>query len=293
MKWCLVLLAAALTSGCGSLGKPPLPKFAVGAAPPPAAETTARAATLLRADVIYFGLTNRSAVNSRPAWRIVETLQSGGAQVALGWADLAAEQQPLFDQWQRQEISAAQLLEELAAPERGDWLRRALRPDLLQVALGSPKNLLRKIRAGEELSAEERALLPQGYQPRPEAFDDFADRVALSPRLRRYDVARLYRAHLAAEQMIAENIVRFAGEHPGAKLLVFLPDDTMINPREVADFAGQKMKLRQMILDRATATPETRPQLLADRRRRLLEIVNRAPEPRRHNRRLPFPRLGA
>ncbi len=293
MKWWLLFLAAALTSGCGSLGRPALPKFAVGEAPPPSAEETARTATLLRADVVYFGLTSRSAINSRPAWRIVETLQSGGAQVALGWADLESDQQPLLEQWQRQEISSTQLLEQLAAPERGDWLRRALRPDLRQVALGSSKNLLRKIRAGEALSAEERALLPQGYQPRPEAFENFAERVATSPRLRRYDVARLYRAHLAAEQMIAENIVRFAREHPGAKLLVFLPDDAMINPREVADFAAQKMPLQQMILDRSPAAPGARPQLLATRRRGTLEIVNRAPESGRHDRRLPLPRLGA
>ena len=58
--------------------------------------------------------------------------------------------------------------------------------------------------------------------------------------LRRYNVTDLYRTHLAAEQMIAENIVRFMHDNPTAKLLVFLPDDTMINPREVAAFVAQK-----------------------------------------------------
>ena len=58
----------------------------------------------------------------------------------------------------------------LAAP-------RALRPDLVQVALGSPRELLRKIRAGDALTEEERALLPKNYRSRPDAFDDFADRV--------------------------------------------------------------------------------------------------------------------
>ena len=50
--------------------------------------------------------------------------------------------------------------------------------------------------------------------------------------------------------MIAENIVRFMREHPDTKLLVFLPDDIMINPREVAAFVAQKASLRQLILDR-------------------------------------------
>jgi hypothetical protein len=250
-------------SGCATPGKPPLPKFAVGEAPRPTPQVDAWAAKLGETDVVYFGLTKRSTADNQPAWRIVETLQSSGARVALGWVDLPATQQPLLDRWQRQEISAPQLLEQLGTPARGDWLRHALRPDLIQLALGSPPDLLRKIRAGEALLAEERALLPNDYRPRPDAFDNFSDRVAISARLRRYNMARLYRTHLAAEQMIAENIVRFMRDSPGVKLLVFLPDDTMINPREVADFAAQKAPLRQLILDRSEKLHETRPKLLA------------------------------
>ncbi|MEO5719522.1 MAG: ChaN family lipoprotein, partial [Chthoniobacterales bacterium] len=202
---------------------------------------------------------------SQPAWRIVETLQRSGLRVALGWSELSTTEQPLLDQWQRREISAQQLADQLGASQRGDWMRRALRPDLLQVALGSPRQLLRKIRAGEPLTEADRALLPTNYRPQPEAFDNFVDRVSTSPRLRRYNTERLYRAHLAAEQMIAENIVRFMGENQNVKLLVFLPDDVMINPREVADYAAQKSSLRQMILDRSQTLPGERPQLLATR----------------------------
>ena len=170
MKWWLLLLAAALTSGCGTLGKAPLPKFAVGEAPRPASAEAAWAAKLRGTDVIYFGLTKRSAPDRQSAWRIVETWQHSGQRVALGWTELASIQQPLLDQWQRQEISAQQLLDRLGAPDRGEWLRRALRPDLLHVALGSPGNLLRKIRAGEALTDVESALLPKNYWPRPGAF---------------------------------------------------------------------------------------------------------------------------
>lgn len=291
MKWWL-LLAAALTSGCGSLGKPPLPKFATGEAPrlpSPADETWAT--TVRRADVIYFGLTKRSAAESEPAWRVVNTLQRSGARVALGWTELPATQQPLLDQWQRQEISAQQLVDQLGAPQRSDWMRRALRPDLVQVALGSPGQLLSKIRAGVALIEEERALLPTDYKPRPDAFDNFADRVSTSPRLRRYNLTRLYHAHLVAEQMIAENIVRFMHDHPTVKLLVFLPDDVMINPREVADFTAQKASLQQMILDRSQGLPGERPPLLASRRSGAFEVVNRAPETGRKYRRFIAPRL--
>lgn len=268
MKWQRLLflpLATALLSGCGTVGKPALPKFAVGEAPPPAPAADRWSEKLRDTDVIYFGLTERSISDSQPVWRIVGTLQQSGGRVALGWTDLPATQQPLLDQWQRQEISGPQLLDQLASPARGDWLSRALRPGLLQVALGSPPGLLQKIRSGEALSAEERALLPDGYRARPEAFDSFADRVAASTRLRRYDMARLYRTHLVAEQMIAENIVRFLHDNREVKLLVFLPDDAIINPREVADFAAQKAPLRQLILDRSGKPAGTRSQLLAGR----------------------------
>ncbi len=265
MKWRWLLLAAALLCGCGTFSKPALPKFATGEAPSATPENEAWAAGLRRADVIYFGLTKSAAAESAPAWRIVETLQRNGSRVALGWSELSLHQQPLLDQWQRQEISAQQLAHQLGAAQRSDWMQRALRPDLLQVALGAPRGLLRKIRAGDSLEEDERALLPADYRPRPEAFDNFVDRVATSPRLRRYNVEPLYRAHLAAEQMIAENIVRFMREHQDAKLLVFLPDDAMINPREVADYAAQKSSLRQMILDRSQTLPGERPQLLATR----------------------------
>jgi Haem-binding uptake, Tiki superfamily, ChaN len=265
VKWRRLLLVSALLSGCATSGKPPLPKFALGEAPSPAPQVDAGTAKLRGTDVIYFGLTKRSATDNPSVWRIVETLQGSGARAALGWTDLPAAQQPLLDQWQRKEISTTQLLDQLGPPARVDWLRPALRPGFIQLALGAPPALLGKIRAGEALSAEEHALLPGDYRPHPDAFDDFADRAATSARLRRYNLARLYRAHLAAEQIIAENIVRFMRDHPAAKLLVFLPDDVMINPRDVADFAGQKAALKQLILDRSGRQSGTRSPLLASR----------------------------
>jgi len=290
-RW--LLLAAALTSGCALPGKPPLPRFSLGEAPRPAPAEEKWVTRLREVDVIYVALTKRSTANSQSAWRVVETLQGAGEQVALGWAEIATTQQQSLDQWQRQEIDPQRLIEQLALPARADWLRQALRPGLLQVALGAPRDLLRKLRAGEVLTAEERELLPQDYWGRPEGLEDFADRVSTSPRLRRYDLARLYRTHLAAEQVIAENILRFRREHPGMKLMVLLPNDAMINPREVADFAAQKATLRQMILDRSAAPNESRSPLLARAGRVLLQVVDRAPEAGRHHFRLVAPRLRA
>ena len=286
-----LLLAAALMSGCETPNKPPLPKFSLGAAPPKTTEDEKWPAAVQRADVIYFGLTKRYAAESEFARQLVEALQRNGARVALGWTDLSATQQPILDQWQRKEISPQQLLDQLGVPDRGDRLRHALRPDLVQVALGSPRDLLRKIRAGDALREEERALLPKNYKSGPDAFDNFAERVSTSARLRRYNLNHLYRAHLAAEQMIAENIVRFMHDNPMMKLLVFLPDDIMINPREVADYVAQKASLQQMMLDRSQALPRERAPLLAHRRGGLLKVVNCAPKAFRNDRRFPAPGL--
>ncbi len=192
----------------------------------------------------------------------MQTLQTGGQPVALGWAELPAPEQARLDAWKRLEITSTQLLEELVRPERAALLQPAFRPDLAQLALGSPRKLLGKIRDGAALTAEEEALLPRGFRAKPEAFEEFSDRVASSPRLRRYNLRRLFRAHLIAEQTIAANVVRFHREHPESKLLVLLPNDTMIDPREVADFANQQLPLDQLILDRAQPLQAAQPQLV-------------------------------
>jgi hypothetical protein len=262
-RW--LLLVAALTSGCGSLNKPPLPRFAIGEAPPRPAAEDPWLTKLRAADVVYFCLTKKDANENQPARKVIRALQDHGDTVALGWGEIAAERQPLLDRWQREEISAQELLEELSVPERGDWPGRALRPGLTQVALGASPELLRKLRAGEAPTPEERALLPRDFRVDAGAVDDFADRISISPRLRRYNPAALFRAHLAAEQIVAENIVRFRQAEPGMKLLVFLHDDIMMSPREVADFVGQKGPVRQMIIDRSAPPSEGRSPLLARR----------------------------
>ncbi len=287
------LLVAGCLCGCGHLREPRLPEGAASAPAPAAPIDQAWENRLRAADAIYFSLTKTSTDGLHSAAQIVEWMQRSGERVALGWAEIPAIAQPLFEQWSRQEISAGQLLEQLAQPERGAWLRQTLRPDLGQVALGGSRELLGKIRDGTALSAEEKNSLPQGYRTRPGALENFVERATGSARLRRLNLRRLYHAHLVAEQTIAENIVRFRRDHPAVKLLVFLPNDILIDPREVAAFAEQKMPLRQLILDRAQPLRATRPQLLAQAGRASLQIVDRAPRALPHHRRLRPPRLRA
>lgn len=247
--------------------QPPLPQGAAttAASPTPTAHST-WAARLRTANAVYLSLTKSTLGDGESIWQVVQLMQGGGTHVTLGWAEVPVAQQALLDRWQRQEVPAGQSLDALVRPERVGFLRQALRPDLGQAALGCSHDLLARIRDGESLSAEEAAQLPSGFRAKPDAFADFADRVTVSPRLRRYNLRRLYRAHLVAEQTIAENIVRFRRDHAESKLLVFLPNDLMIDPREIAAFAAQKLPLRQLILDRTQPLRENPPQLMATER---------------------------
>ena len=282
MKWWL-LLAVALTSGCGGIGKPALPKAPAGEAGAVRPPDNAVTAQLRNANVIYLCLTKSATLDNQPAWQIIETIQQTGQRLTLGWTEIPVAEQPLLDRWQRQEISPEQLLGELVSPERAQLLRQAFRPDFVQVALGCPREILAKIRRGDALSAEERAALPQGFRPEPEAFETFLDRVTTSRRLRHDNVRRLYRAHLVAEQSIAQNIVRFVSDNPDAQLMVLLPNDLLIDPHEIATYAAQKMHLRQLILDRSQRLPGARPQILTQGRRRVFQVIDRAPESIRHD----------
>ena len=262
-RW-LLLVAAALTSGCGSFRAPPLPQNASTAAPAPAPTLDESWATRVRAaDTIYFSLTKSATAGGQPVWQVIQLLQASGQRVTLGWAELPAAQQPLLEQWQRQEAPATEALPRLLRPDRAALLRQTLRPDLAQVALGAPRELLAKIRDGVALAADEEAALPRDFRPEPNALEDFADRIGISSRLRRYNVRRLFRAHIVAEQSVAENIVSYQRAHPEGKLLVLLPNDAMFEPREIASFVTQKLPLKQLILDRSEPLRQPAPLVAA------------------------------
>lgn len=262
-SWSLVL-AAALTSGCGSFHAPPLPQAAANAPAPAAPSTDEAWATRLRAaDVVYLSLTRNGLGAEQPLWQIIQVLQSHSQSVTLGWAELPATQQADLERWQREQAPESDALAQLLRPEHAALLRQTLRPDLAQAALGSSRELLAKISDGASLTTEEEANLPRGFFPSSDAFADFVDRVTTSSRLRRYNVRRLFRAHLVAEQTVAENIARWCRGHPDSKLLVLLPNDALINPREIAAFATQKMPLKQLILDRAEPLRSAQPKLVS------------------------------
>ncbi len=279
VKWWL-LLAAALTSGCGTPGKPPLPKFAVGEAPRrrPKTKSLDRDSSSRGRDLFWpnekirggerAGLARRRGVatqrRARRAW-LDRTFRRRSNRCLTNGSGRKFPRNNCSTSSARRNAATgcAQRCVPISCKSRS--VRRGSFCAKSAPAKRSPTRNARSCRRITD--------------PRPDAFDNFVDRVSTSARLRRYNVTHLYRAHLAAEQMIAENIVRFMHDNPTVKLLVFLPDDAMINPREVADYVAQKASLQQMILDRSPARPGSGRNYWRGRRSGALEIVNCAPEP--------------
>lgn len=170
----LRLLAAFLVTSCGIFqGKPALPGN-------PVVETASDSfqnqftAAMARADVIYIQ-DDRQVANSgqNTELKILDALQGHDARVTVGWASVDFTQQALLNQWQGQKISAEELLAHLPsaevaqmAPGDVDLVRQTLRPDIAQLALGCPRDLFTKLRLGEKLSDEERAMIPSGLPRR-------------------------------------------------------------------------------------------------------------------------------
>jgi uncharacterized iron-regulated protein len=266
----LPLLAAFLVTSCGIFqGKPALPRNPVVETVSDSSQNQFTAA-MARADVIYFQ-DDRQVANSgqNTELKILDALQAHDARLAIGWASVDLTQQALLNQWQEQKISAEELLAHLPsaevaqmAPADVDLVRQTLRPDIAQLALGCPRDFFTKVRLGEKLSDEERAMIPSGFTTPPNDFENFSDEISDVPRLRRYNIRDLYRACRISEQMAAETIVKYITENPRTKLLVILHRGYRINPRNVSHYVAEKGKLRQLILDRSSGLAPARPNLL-------------------------------
>jgi hypothetical protein len=89
----------------------------------------------------------------------------------------------------------------------------------VQLAVGCPRDFFTKVRLGEKLSDEERAMIQSGFTAPPNDFENFSDQNSDVPRLQRHNIRDLYRASRISEQMAAETIVKCMTENPRTKLL--------------------------------------------------------------------------
>ena len=257
----LLAVAAFLLQACSSGMRPALPRQAsIEHAAKPTAQTD-YPALVASADIIYFP-TERAGSGARaePSALLLDALQQSGAPFAIGWDLIDASQQPLLDDLATApEATREALIARLELTGTGrarehcrSILREARFAGARHVALRCPPDLAAKLRSGASALSDEEKRLLAGFTAPPGGLQTFAERLSASRDTSQRDVADSYRAHMVGQQYAAERIVRhFQSAGGGAKLLAFLPADDLAASQGVPRYVGQKVELRQLVLDSA------------------------------------------
>ena len=266
----VTLAAVAALAGCVS--KPPLPKQASIEHLPKRAADTDFNAVVANADIIYFPAERAaSGARSEPSALLLDALQQSGTPFAVAWDMIDAGEQPLLDELQGKNEAAREAvvarLDLVGTGRAREHCRAVLRDMRLasvrHLAVRPPAPLLAAIRAGT-ISPDEAQRISGGFTPPAGGLELFADRLASSRGASQADLAAAYRAHVAAQQFAATQIVdHFRGAGAGGKLLVFLRRDDLVAGQGVPHYVAQKLQLRQVVL--ASDAPQAeRRKLLTD-----------------------------
>lgn len=291
----ILVAAASLSSSCSFFSRqPPLPRSAAIEAT--IAGDVKFSALVQDADIIYFPsesvmLTTRSEA----PWKLLEALQRSGVSFALGWDSIAAEEQPVLDEWAKRAVSSGNAMPRIhfhAGPSDQEkcraFLQEANRSNAHILALRYPEHHTRSLETARE------------FQPPPGDYERFAER-SFSRGTNEAKLRAAYEAALLAEEFAAARIAGYFREHRNEKILVFLRREQLGRNHGVPYFVAQKTKARQLVLNsQQHSTQHSR--LLAGNGRRLrdlwragrrLEIVNCSPVALRDQERFLLPGLGA
>ncbi len=289
----VLLLVAVTAILCGCASAPPLPKRAAietGAGSTPSVDF---AATVAEADIVYFPVERAaSGARSEPAGLLIDAFQSSGTPFAVGWGLIDAKEQPSLDQLGSQSPAARENLVarlELAGSGRAREHCRSVLTDprmaaVRQIALKLPDTTPESMPVSDTSVADARPRLTMHFRQPPAGLQTFAERMTAAESLSGRDVATAYRAHAAAQQFAAEQIVRHFQAGGGGKLLVFLRSEDLESGRGVPFYVGQKLSVRQLVVG-SKAEHSGASKLLTDSLsvgQRRLQIVNSAPAPGRH-----------
>ena len=268
-----LLTAALFLSGCGLFSsKPSLPKHA-GTEPLPD-NTDKWALAVQRADIIYFPVEAISPESiDQPPARIVQALKNSGTLFSIAWLGIEHDKSN----------------PEVASDPRWTYsgrLRDRCKTVLRQTIddhhlfLGLPAGIGAKLQRGSALDENEKELLPRGFHTPANGLEDFAEQLSAVRGLQEREIENLYRAHVAAEQFAAEQIVAYLREHEGEKMLVFARRRELGGDLGLPAFVSQKLKLRQINFE-LEGSQKARPRLVrlpgAGGSFRWIQIVDRAP----------------
>jgi hypothetical protein len=269
----LVLGASLLLSGCGLFaGKPSLPKEA--GSETPIGTTDKWTLAVQRADIIYFPVEAIDTASIGQALtKIVQALQDGGTQFSIAWQGIEHDKTnpaaPSDPRW----IYSGRLR---------DRCRTVMREtiDARHLFVGLPVAIREKLQRGSLLDDNEKGSLPRGYSAPANGLEDFAEQLATVRGLQEREIQDLYRAHLAAEQFAAEQIVIHLRGHEGEKLLVFARRRELSGELGLPAFVAQKLKLRQINFE-LEGSRKAQPRLVRARRTGGeiggFQVVDRAP----------------
>ena len=235
----LFLAASLLLGGCGLFSsKPSLPKQAGTESPVLNADKWTLAVE--RADIIYFPVEAIGPESiEQPPVKIVQALQNGGTPFSIAWEGIEHDkidpQSPSQPRW-------------TYTGKLRDHCRDVLRQTInaRHLFIGLPGAIRAKLQRGSLLNDNEKNLLPRGYRVPVSGLEDFAEQLATVRGLQEREIENLYRAHVAAEQFAAEQIVTYLRDHQGEKLLVFARRRELGGELGLPAFVAQKIKLRQI-----------------------------------------------
>lgn len=217
-----------------------------------------------QARIIYIGETHNSDADHEYQFEVLKGLKAKGVNYAIGWEMFDVTQQPLLDQWQSKQINSDGLL------ERSNWrrswgaesvmyetmLRWSLTEDVPSVALNAPRALSHKIAFGGNLTAEEKALLPQDFQPLPGGLEHFTDQMVRAPHgAAGGNAENFYKAQVLWEQTMASRIIAFVEAHPDSKIVVLTGRGHLEGGFGIPAFVRQKSAVRQLVLFPGNAAP--------------------------------------
>jgi uncharacterized iron-regulated protein len=213
---------------------------------------------ITQARVIYIGETHNSNSDHEYQFDVLKGLKARGADFAIGWEMFDVTQQSMLDQWHARQITTDALL------DKTDWkrtwgmesvmyetmLRWSQSEKVASLALNAPRSLSRKLALGQTLTPEERAMLPNGFQPLPGGYEHFAEQMSRHPHMggAAPSLENVYKAQLLWEQTMANRIIEFLDAHADAKLVVLTGRGHLEGGFGIPGFVRQKTSARQIVL---------------------------------------------
>ena len=212
--------------------------------------------TVKQVDVIYVGETHDDPADHEYQIQLIRGLLARKLGFAVGWEMFDWTQQALLEDWHRRRISLDELLSRtdfqkswgLYSPAYSKILKITGQNRIRNIALNAPAELPRKIAHGENLTREERRMVPKGFVTTEGAYQNFVSMIGDHPGMQRSDLRRFFDAQEVWDQTMAARILGFTKGHPGGKLVVLTGRGHLLGGYGIPFYVRQKSNLKQLVL---------------------------------------------